>query len=123
MRAKRAFSILLMMGVAVCGVVTQSVLASGTATATATASGDGVTCGSISKPSGTNTGAMTVVGVTVNGTAHAFTVTAGTDGSTRPRITFNPALKNGDKVVVTLSTIHEGEYKVSLTLSKKKGDC
>lgn len=123
MKTKRVFLMLLMVGIVACGVVTQRVLASGTATASATAVGDGVNCGSISKPSGTNTGAMTVVGVTVNGETHAYTVTAGTNGSTRPRITFNPALKDGDKVVVTLSTIHEGEFKVNLALRKKKGDC
>lgn len=123
MKTKRVLMMLSILVLVACGVAIQGVLASGTATASATAVGDGVTCGSISKPSGTNTGAMTVVGVTVNGEPHAYTVTKGTDNSTRPRITFNPALKDGDKVVVTLSTIHEGEYKVNLALEKKKGDC
>jgi len=101
----------------------QTVFASGTAQASATAVGDGVNCGSVSKPSGTNTGAMTVVEVLVNGKAHGYTVTPGTNGSTRPRLTFNPALKDKDVVEITLSTIHEGTFRVNLTLEKKKGDC
>ena len=124
MKTKKVFLMLLVVGIVACGVVTQRVLATGTATTvTATAAANGVNCGAISKFSGTDTGAMTVREVKVNGETHAFTVTVGTDGSTRPRITFNPALNAGDKVVVTLSTIHEGEFKVNLVLSRKKGDC
>ena len=123
MTTKRMFLMLLMAGIVAGGVVTQRVLATGTATASAVAAVNGTNCGSISKPSGTDTGAMTVVGVTVNGKTHAYTVTPGTNGSTRPRITFNPALNAGDKVVVTMSSILEGHFTVDLTLRKKKGDC
>ena len=123
MKTKRVFVMLLMVGIAACAFITQRALASGTAEASATATVDGTNCGSISKPSGTDTGAMTVVGVTVNGKPRAYTVTPGTNGSTRPRITFNPAVDSGDKVVVTLSSILEGHFTVDLTLRKKRGDC
>ena len=114
---------LLIVAMLTCVVAIQVVHASGTAQGSATASGDGVNCGSVSKPSGTNTGGMEVREVLVNGKPHAYTVVPGTNGSTRPRITFNPALKDKDVVEVTLSTIHEGTFRVNLKLEKKKGDC
>ena len=124
MRTGRITGALLMVGVVVLALGVKEAFASGTATASATAAADGTNCGKISKPSGVDTGGMTVLEVKINGQlTTAYTVKAGTNDSTRPVITFSPALKKGDKVEVTLSTRHEGTYKVNLELEQKKGDC
>lgn len=97
-----------------------SIASNGKATGKATAKG-GENCGSISKRRDQDTGGMTVKKVTINREeTKDFSVVPGSNGSTQPRISFDPTLAVNDQVVVSLGTIEAGTFEVDLTLAKKK---
>lgn len=95
----------------------------GTASASDTAQ-EGENCGQISKKSNQNTGTLTVETVSLNGTplkeGKDADYTVEGNGTTRPKIKFNKALKDKDKVDVTLTSGKTGHFDVNLVLSKCK---
>lgn len=125
MRMRRFMGALLMVGVVVLTLGVKEAFASGTATGSAVTSdtGLGETFGQISKPSGVDTGAMTITevkageAVLVKGTD--YEIVSGTDNSTRPKIKF--LIKGGlparCKVEVSLKTVKDGTFDVNLKLS------
>ena len=97
-----------------------AIASNGSAIATSTARG-GENCGAISKRRNQNTGGMTVLRVDINGEeTENFSVVEGTNGSTQPRISFDPVLAALDVVVVSLGTVKAGSFEVDLTLARKK---
>lgn len=121
---KSVFGTVLIVGLLVL-LATPLVVFAGTASGTANSGrSGGQTCGKISKSGRTDTGAMTVGSVTVDGKILVkgtdYTVRAGTDNSTRPVIEFSNPLSANVKVEVSLSTIQAGTFTVNLALEHCK---
>lgn len=118
---KRAIGSLVMYSliVLVIGVTNAFPLATATATAQA-----GNNCGSISIPRNVDPGVMEVSKVFINGVeTTAYSVVAGTNNSTRPKIKFDPALNANDVVKVELKTKNSGTFTVNLKLETKPRGC
>lgn len=111
----------LSMAVLLIALVPSSVFALATATANAAA---GNNCGSVSIPKNVDSGILTVSKVFINGVeTTAFTIVAGTNNSSRPKIKFDPALNANDVVRVELLTKNAGTYTVNLALETKRRGC
>lgn len=92
---------------------------SGSGSANSGAKG-GQNCAKVSKSSRTDTGAMTVTEVKINGVVQVagrdYTVRAGTSGSTRPVIDFTHPLPANVDVSVRVNTVKAGTFTVDVKL-------
>ncbi|GEM_PF-2713054 len=118
---KRIMNIALAATVLIILTATPVLAFTGTATASANSGrAGGQKVGKISKKDRTNTGAMTVGTVKVNGhilvSGTDYNVRAGTDNSTRPVIDFTNPLGANAAVEISLTTAQDGTFTVDLKL-------